>query len=146
MSGPGYRDDQTKPRMDLLPHDAVLGVARVLTWATTAKTPPYQERNWERGMAWSRVFNSLMRHALKLWMGEDRDLESGLPHADHVATNALMLAAYAMRPGMASFDDRPGKRPAVLDPLNPCPSCAGVDGYHRTPCEDFEVSSKKATA
>ncbi len=143
MTAPGFRNDEGKPRPDLLPHDAVLRVARVLTWACTTRKPtPYPERNWELGMAWSRVFNSALRHAFAMWLGEDLDRESGLPHADHFATNALLLSAYFARPHLKKFDDRPQIMPpalAIADPLKDCPSCGGTKGYHRTPCDIFEV-------
>jgi hypothetical protein len=149
MSGPGYRNDEGKPRLDLLPHDAVLSVARVLTWACTARKPePYPERNWEKGMKWSRVFNSALRHAFAMWMGEDLDRDSGLPHADHFATNALIACAYFSRPWLKSFDDRPQLQPppAIVDPLKDCPSCDGTKGYHRTPCAIFEVTKREVQA
>lgn len=146
MSNPGYRNDEGKPRMDLVPHDAVLRVARVLTWACTSRKPkPYPERNWELGMKWSRVFNSALRHGFAMWLGEDLDPESGLPHADHFATNTLILSAYHARVHLKQFDDRPQivpPAPAVADPLKDCVSCGGTAGYHRTPCAVFEVTLK----
>jgi hypothetical protein len=150
MSGPGegYRDDSTKPRIDLLPHDAVMRVARVLTWACTTRKPnPYPERNWELGMNWSRVFNSAIRHAFAMWLGQDLDPDSGLPHVDHFATNTMILCAYFARPHLKKFDDRPQLvplAPAMADPLKDCTSCAGTKGYHRTPCAIFEVTKREA--
>jgi len=151
---PGYRDDGGKPRPDLLPWDAVAGVAQVLTWACTARKPePYPERNWEAGMKWSRVFNSAIRHAWSMWLAKllgtsELDADSNLPHADHFATNALMLAAYCRRPALAAFDDRPtlDAPKGVADPLKDCASCGGKQGYHRTPCATFEVTLKSTGA
>lgn len=143
----GYRDDSGKIRWDLLPVDAIEGISQVMTWACTSRKPtPYPERNWERGMAWSRFFNSALRHAWAMWRGIDLDPDSGLPHADHFATNALMLAAHFRRPWLKHLDDRvalQGPVAGVLDPLRPCTSCQGKEGYHRTPCGLFEVSSRE---
>lgn len=99
---PGYRNDQGKPLYSLLPTDALEGVTRVLTFGAKK----YAERNWEKGMDWSRCFNSMMRHAWGYWRGEDLDPESGLPHVDHMVCNALFLAAYWRRPDLKGFDDR----------------------------------------
>ncbi len=144
MATVGYRDDSGKPLYHLLPSDALDGVVRVLTHGATK----YAERNWERGMAWSRCYNSLMRHAWKWWRGEDMDADSGLPHVDHIVCNALFLAAYWRREHLRSYDDREPsahaeiQRAGVLEPLAPCSSCAGRDGYHRTPCALFEVAAR----
>lgn len=107
---PGYRNDAGKPLFSLVPSDALEGVAAVLEYGARK----YAERNWEKGMSWSRCFNSGMRHAWKWWRGQDLDPESGLPHIDHAVCNFLMLAAYAKRADMARHDDREhlGKRDA----------------------------------
>jgi hypothetical protein len=144
MSAPGYRNDQGKPLYHLLPTDALAGVTDVLTFGAKK----YAERNWEKGMSWSRCFNSMMRHAWAFWRGEDLDPESGLPHTDHLACNALFLAAYFRRPQVARFDDREHHAhaklyaPAILDQLKDCTSCGGTNGYHRTPCAHFEVAAR----
>lgn len=151
MSG-GYRSDAGKVEYALVPPDALEGVARVLTWACRREDPaPYPERNWEQGMAWSRVFNSLMRHAWALWNGQDYDDGPGgsrLHHADHLLCNAMFLSAYFKRPHLRRFDDRPRPQaPAgVVDPLKPCPSCKGNEGYHRTPCALFTIEFRGAPA
>lgn len=99
---PGYRDDTNKIQYSLLPTDALAGVVAILTHGAAKYAP----RNWEKGMAWSRCFNSLCRHLFKWWSGEDLDPDSGQPHIDHVVCNAMFLAAYAKRPELAAHDDR----------------------------------------
>ena len=99
--GVGTRADVGKPRMDLLPWDALEAVARVGTFGASK----YTDRNWEEGMAWGRVFGSMMRHAVRYACGEDYDQETGELHAAHIAWNALALTAYMLR-GMGAFDDR----------------------------------------
>lgn len=136
----GYRNDTGKPRWDLLPHDATEQVVMVLTVGANK----YDARNWENGMAWSRCFGSMMRHSWRWLAGEDRDPETGLLHMAHAACNAMFLASYALRPQLARYDDRPRALPAdIADPLEDCVSCAGKDGYHRTPCAVFEVARRQ---
>ena len=50
--------------------------------------------NWAKGMKWSVVTSSLLRHVSAIQMGELFDDESRLPHADHLMCNAIMLAHY----------------------------------------------------
>ena len=50
--------------------------------------------NWAKGMKWSVVTSSLLRHVIAIQMGELFDDESRLPHADHLMCNAIMLAHY----------------------------------------------------
>jgi hypothetical protein len=65
----------------------------------------YGDRNWERGMNWSRPFAALMRHMWAWWRGEDRDPETGLSHLAHAGCCILFLLTYQ---GHATGkDDRP---------------------------------------
>lgn len=91
----GYRNDQGKERVDLVPPELVLAIGEVLGQAV--ETGDYPERNWERGMDWSRVYGSLTRHLLKFWLGEDIDPKSGKPHVYHIACNAAFLLTYYVR-------------------------------------------------
>lgn len=63
------------------------------------------ERNWERGMAWSRPFSALMRHMWAWWRGEDFDPETGYSHLAHAACCILFLMTYRGRE--TGVDDRP---------------------------------------
>jgi len=95
--------DADKAPWHLLPTDAVRCVVRVLGFGAAR----YQERNWETGLDWSRVYAALQRHLTAWWEGERYDPDSGMPHLWHVATNALFLVAYEMR-GVGK-DDRPAQ-------------------------------------
>ena len=99
----GLRANEGKRRLDLLDMEAMEGTADVLT----VGVKKYAERNWEKGMPWSKVIASLLRHVFAFWKGEDVDPESGLPHVDHIACNAMFLQAYYRR--NKSDDDRPRK-------------------------------------
>jgi hypothetical protein len=110
----GYKLDGGKPRWELAPFDAFEAMVRVQTWAISEDARgenAYPERNWERGMAWSRVFGAMIRHAWRWWMGKmtgrsTLDDESGMSHMWHAFTCAGFLVAYELRK-MDKFDDRP---------------------------------------
>ena len=97
----GRKDDQGKVRMELLPHELMIGVAKVLTFGAKK----YNDRNWEKGMAWSRVYGALQRHLVAWWAGESRDEETGYSHLWHAGCCLAFLMAYEMR-GIGK-DDRP---------------------------------------
>lgn len=107
MEVEGVKFDAGKLRMDLLPQDAIEALAQILTDGAVK----YGNRNWERGMAWSRPYAALLRHLLAWWGGQDIDPESGHPHLWHVMTNAAFLVAYERR--VVGEDDRPGTGPKV---------------------------------
>lgn len=96
----GVRKDDGKPQMALLCPIALEACAAVLTFGAKK----YAAHNWQKGMAWSRVLNSLLRHTFKFMAGEDVDPESGLPHVDHILCNALFLSNYYRK--QKNYDDR----------------------------------------
>lgn len=106
----GVKHDGEKPRWDLLPWDAVEQVVLVLNFGANK----YADRNWEKGIVWSRVFAAAIRH-LWTWfqaklLGQDgTDPETGYSHLAHAGCCVLFLLAYETR-RMEAFDDRP-KRP-----------------------------------
>jgi len=104
----GVRRDAGKLRWSLFHWTA----AKVVLEVTEFGAGKYTPRNWEKGMDWSRVFDSLHRHLEKWWAGETYDQETGLPHLAHAAWNALSLLTYEIR-GIGT-DDRPSKPPASL--------------------------------
>lgn len=65
----------------------------------------YAERNWEKGMAWSRVYAAAERHLHSWWKGETHDKETGFSHLAHALTCLHFLNHYeSTRTGT---DDRP---------------------------------------
>lgn len=90
MDGAGKRFNQGKTRHDLVPAFAQEQYAKVITMGCEK----YGERNWERGMKWSKILASLERHIQAIKRGEDYDPESGLLHSAHVMCNAGFLTEY----------------------------------------------------
>lgn len=64
----------------------------------------YEERGWEPGIKYSRIFRAAMDHYAQRG-GDDR--ETGFPHRHHFLCCYMFLAAYTAR-GLHKFDDRPG--------------------------------------
>jgi hypothetical protein len=100
----GAKFDGEKVRWDLVPFDALEEVAKVYTIGARK----YADRNWEKGINYSRVFGALLRHTNALYRGEEYDPENGQHHASAIAWNGMCLLAYHLR-GMDNgpYDDRP---------------------------------------
>lgn len=98
--GGAIRHDQDKPHMDLLSPIAMFGLAQVLTKGLEK----YPGSQWKKGMAWSRVIASLLRHTFKFMSGEDYDEDTKLPHVDHMAANITFLQEYFRK--HKNLDDR----------------------------------------
>jgi len=106
----GRKDDQDKPRLELVPPELVFGVGQVLTFGAKK----YSDRNWEKGMSWGRVFGALMRHMWAWWGGAgpttksflfgDLDDETGFSHLWHAGCCLSFLIAYEER--SVGADDR----------------------------------------
>ena len=86
----GLRFNEGKARFDLVHPWAHEQMVNVLTKGSLK----YAERNWEKGMAWSKVLASLERHLNAIKKGEDFDVETGELHSAHLACNAHFLTAY----------------------------------------------------
>lgn len=101
--GSALRYNDGKTRYDLLPPFAIDQFAKVMTKGAIK----YAQRNWEKGMDWSKVLASLKRHIAAFERGEDIDHETKLLHMAHAMTNAaFLLEYYKIYP---EGDDRPHK-------------------------------------
>ena len=82
------KDDQGKPRFELIPPKALEQVARSFTHGAKE----YGEENYLReGATYRRYLGAAYRH-LNAWAaGEDTDAPTGLSHLAALAANALIL-------------------------------------------------------
>lgn len=99
----GKRFNEGKPRTDLVTPRAFMEMVKVLTIGAEK----YGDRNWEKGMKWSKIVSSLKRHLLAYEAGDDFDDETGLLHSAHIMTNAMFLTEYYF--SAPQYDDRPIK-------------------------------------
>lgn len=90
--GAGLKFDGGKPRWSLLMQGcsaALNGVAEVLTFGANK----YAAHSWKQvENNKERYRDAMYRHLNAIERGEVLDPESGLPHWDHVACNALFLS------------------------------------------------------
>ncbi len=107
----GYKADEGKPRMELIAPEFLFATSVILTFGAAK----YADRNWEKGMKWSRPFGALMRHMWAWWGGKgptttnflfgELDGETGYSHLWHGACCLMFLVAYEERK-QVEFDDR----------------------------------------
>ncbi len=97
----GVKFDGEKDPWHLAPWDSFRAIIKVLTFGAKKYAP----RNWENGMAWSRLFSALQRHLTSWWMGEGADPDTGYSHLWHAGCCIMFLIAYELR-GIGD-DDRP---------------------------------------
>jgi len=88
-------------RYDLIPVAPLEEVAKVFGKGAEK----YEDRNWERGYAWSSSYASLQRHAQAFWDGESIDKEQERHHLGAVIFHAMALMEFELR-GKGT-DDRP---------------------------------------
>lgn len=97
----GLKYDEGKIRYDLIPPYPLHELAKLYTFGAKKYSP----RNWEKGLAWSRCFSALMRHAWAFWSGETYDKETGQHHLVHAAFCCFSLVQFDLT--RKEFDDRP---------------------------------------
>lgn len=104
---PGRKYDEGKLRYDLIPPEALRGLAEVYTIGAKK----YSDRNWEKGISYSRLIGALLRHLVDgFMMGEDIDPENKQRHIDSVVWNAVALSTFEARGMGAEFDDIPTRK------------------------------------
>lgn len=84
----GVKDDHGKLMMGLIPHEAMVGLAEVLTFGANKYSP----NGWQTvPNAKQRYEDALLRHIYASKAGELNDPESGLSHLKHALTNMAFL-------------------------------------------------------
>ena len=102
----GSKFDQGKPRISLIPKEAIWATARAMSYGEKK----YGTHNFRNGISYSRLADACMRH-LTVWLeGENIDKESGNSHLDHALASLAMLAFMAEH--RKDMDDR------WIDPIN----------------------------
>ena len=87
--------DGDKPQMDLVPLSSAYAVAQVLTFGAKK----YSANGWKDVPdARNRYTAAMLRHLTQVQDGEEFDEDSGLPHADHIACNAMFLSWFRRNP------------------------------------------------
>lgn len=86
----GLKFDNEKPRTELVDADAILELARVLTFGAKK----YAANNWRNGIEFSRVIGAALRHIYAIQQGEDRDPETGLLHSAHAMCELMFLTNF----------------------------------------------------
>ena len=99
----GVKHDDNKARYDLLPPEAIASLVDIRTYGAKK----YGDRNWERGINYSRLVAALLRHLSAWLLGERLDQESHLPHLAHAFCTLAFLLTLEKRYSAGSLDDLP---------------------------------------
>lgn len=81
------KKDDGKNRLELLDPAWLEEVGKVLTFGAKK----YEDHNWRKGFAWSRLFGAALRHIFAFVRGEDKDPETGLSHLAHASCCLMFL-------------------------------------------------------
>ena len=102
MTTEAKKNDQAKPRPELLPFAALDEVSKVLAFGAQKYAP----HNWRfgNGLAWSRLLGGALRHLFAWGRGENLDHETGFNHLAHAVCCLLFLLTYTIEGG--GNDDR----------------------------------------
>lgn len=91
----GVKYDNGKPlagdMIMIFPH-ALMGVAKCIEWGSHKYPQTDNYIRLENG--YKRYINGLMRHMLKICLGQEYDDETKLPHIYHVCWNALAICEH----------------------------------------------------
>lgn len=99
------RESLGTPYLRQVPLEAIAAGAASLEYGAQK----YSNRNWEKGLPWQQLMDSLRRHLDDFERGHDIDDGpggSGLPHVCMIMANAMMLSASYIR-GIGEDDRLP---------------------------------------
>jgi len=84
----GTRDNKNKLNWSLTSFRALEPMVKVLMFGAKK----YDSHNWKKGLKYSEICESLMRHLISFIDGENKDKESKLAHVGHILCNAMFLS------------------------------------------------------
>lgn len=95
MTETAKKFDKGKARYDLIPPEFMDGIAKMYGMGALK----YGEGNWEKGagLAYTRLFAAMMRHAWAFIRGETFDPRDGQHHMLSVAWNAIAIFTFDHR-------------------------------------------------
>lgn len=97
----GTRDNKGKLKWSLVDYKALEPMVRVLMQGEEH----YGRDNWKKGLPYTEICESLLRHVYSFLDGNNRDSKSKLLEVGHILCNALFLSYMVLfRPDL---DDRP---------------------------------------
>ena len=96
----------TKIDTDLVPFELIVAAAVGLGLGEHK----YAARNFEKGLSYRSLSNSLERHCKALKDGEELDADTGIPHYMLIASSTAMLVHNVMQ-GVVIDDRAPAKTP-----------------------------------
>jgi hypothetical protein len=96
----GLRYNKNKLKWSLVHFKSLEPMVQVLQFGAKK----YKPWNWSKGLYWSEIIDSIIRHLTAFKEGEDIDKESKLPHIGHLLANLMFLSyMYQFR---KDLDDR----------------------------------------
>jgi hypothetical protein len=84
----GPKESDGKPNWSVFPFKEASDVLKVFEYGAEKYGAPFTYR---KGIPINELLAAIFRHAIEIQTGFDNDKESGLPHAAHIAANALMI-------------------------------------------------------
>jgi hypothetical protein len=87
----GIKYDSDKPRPGLIPPECIRAISEVLSYDAKKYAPD----NWKK-IEPEKYTDAMLRHYIDGRIDGDRDKESGLLHAAHLATNAIFLLYFEL--------------------------------------------------
>ena len=88
MSEVGDRHNSGKLQWSLVSWKALAPMVQVLMFGAKK----YSAWNWTKGLKYTEICESLLRHTHAFMEGEDDDPESKLTHVGHILCNAMFLS------------------------------------------------------
>lgn len=107
------KDDAGKPKMHLLPPEALIGAAQALTHGAVKYEDKY---NWRNDPEWNRYYDATMRHLVDWQQGKEMD-ESGCETLDCALASLMILNALTKTE--TGTDDRYKREPDRMNRRRP---------------------------